>query len=92
MIDFDRLIASSANPEMAARRLEHMREDAALRHEIDALSEDIATDFIHIIGYSRFFISLYVSAPASASSAGFAVLPCKSAARPCGGVCAVTSV
>lgn len=59
MADFDPLIAAAPDPELAALRFERMREDAALRPELDALAEkdNIAADFIVIASYSTFLFN-----------------------------------
>lgn len=59
MADFDPLIAAAPDPELAALRFERMREDAALRAELDTLAENenIAADFIAIAGYSTFLFN-----------------------------------
>lgn len=57
MTDFDPLIAAAPDPELAALRFERMRDDAALRAELDAMAENIAADFITIAGYSTFLFN-----------------------------------
>jgi len=63
MVDFDRLIALSANPGTTALRLERMREDASLRNEIDSLPEEIMADFMNIISYSNFLFNFMCRNP-----------------------------
>ncbi len=57
MTDFQPLIAAAPDPEGAALRFERMREDAALREEMDQLPAFLAADFINIIGYSNFLFN-----------------------------------
>ena len=57
MTDFQALIAAAPDPEVAALRLDRMREDAALRAEMDHLPASLMADFINIIGYSTFLFN-----------------------------------
>ena len=57
MADFQQLIAAAPDPEAAALRFDRMREDAALREEMDRLPASLAVDFINIIGYSTFLFN-----------------------------------
>ncbi|MCY4338193.1 MAG: hypothetical protein OXD47_05260 [Gammaproteobacteria bacterium] len=57
MTDFQRLIATAPEPEVAALRLARMQEDAGLRAELDLLPAELAADFINLVGYSNFLFN-----------------------------------
>ena len=57
MTDFQQLIAAAPDPEVAALRFDRMREDDALRKELNLLPLDRAADFVNIIGYSTFLFN-----------------------------------
>ena len=57
MTDFQRLITTAPDQEVAALRLQRIREDADLREQLQALPEALAADFINIISYSNFLFN-----------------------------------
>ena len=53
-VNFDKYIAVSPDPEMAANRLAWMREDASIRSKLDVLPQEAGQDFVNLITISRF--------------------------------------
>lgn len=54
MSRLEQYIAASANPAVAANRLEDLRGDAGIRGRVDALPDPVLKQLVHLISFSRF--------------------------------------
>lgn len=69
-VNFDKHIAASPDPEVAANRLTWMREDAAIRALLDSLPSGITQDFVNLIVISRFLFHFLCRRPGAIALIG----------------------